>query len=172
MKRLVVIGSDGMVSLSALRWLADQDAAFVMLERDGSVLATTGPVRSSDARLRRAQALAQQSGAALQITRELIRQKLAGQEQVARNKLLDSKTAEVIATFRSALPNAETIEAIRQFEAQGASAYWAAWRDLPITFPKTDLPRVPDHWRTFGTRRSPISGSPRLAAICPSRKCA
>jgi hypothetical protein len=47
-----------MVSLAALRWLADQDAAFVMLDRDGSVLATTGPVRSSDAKLRRAQALA------------------------------------------------------------------------------------------------------------------
>src|SRR5215469_3399549 len=41
LKRLVVIGSDGMVSFAALRWLADQDAAFVMLERDGSVLATT-----------------------------------------------------------------------------------------------------------------------------------
>ena len=30
-RRLVMIGSDGMVSLSALRWLADQDAAFIML---------------------------------------------------------------------------------------------------------------------------------------------
>src|ERR1039458_1979109 len=56
LKRLVVIGADGVVSLSALRWLSDQDASFVMLERDGSVLATTGPVRSSDAKLRRAQA--------------------------------------------------------------------------------------------------------------------
>src|SRR5438445_3869639 len=37
LRRLVVIGSDGFVSLAALRWLADQDAAFVMLERDGSV---------------------------------------------------------------------------------------------------------------------------------------
>jgi len=45
LRRLVVIGADGMVSLAALRWLADQDAAFVMLERDGNVLATTGPVR-------------------------------------------------------------------------------------------------------------------------------
>ena len=44
LKRLVVIGADGSVSLAALRWLADQDASFVMLERDGSVLATTGPV--------------------------------------------------------------------------------------------------------------------------------
>src|SRR6266478_2065582 len=40
LRRLVVIGADGMVSLAALRWLADQDAAFVMLNRDGSVLAT------------------------------------------------------------------------------------------------------------------------------------
>ncbi|MGB6802900.1 MAG: CRISPR-associated endonuclease Cas1, partial [Candidatus Sulfotelmatobacter sp.] len=69
LRRLVVIGSDGMVSLAALRWLADQDAAFMMLDRDGSVLATTGPVRSSDAKLRRAQALAHSSGAALRITR-------------------------------------------------------------------------------------------------------
>jgi hypothetical protein len=64
LRRLVVIGADGFVSLAALRWLADQDAAFVMLERDGRILTTTGPVRSSDARLRRAQALALQSGAA------------------------------------------------------------------------------------------------------------
>ena len=28
--------SDGMVTLAALRWLADQGASFVMLERDGS----------------------------------------------------------------------------------------------------------------------------------------
>jgi hypothetical protein len=47
LRRLVVIGADGYVSLAALQWLADQDAAFVMLERDGSVLATTGPVRCS-----------------------------------------------------------------------------------------------------------------------------
>src|SRR5256886_10860944 len=51
LKRLVVIGSDGMISLAALRWLSDQNAAFVMLERDGKVLAVTGPVRPSDVKL-------------------------------------------------------------------------------------------------------------------------
>jgi hypothetical protein len=62
LRRLVVIGSDGMVSFAALRWLADQNAAFVMLERDGKVLATTGPVKPSDARLRRSQGLAHEQG--------------------------------------------------------------------------------------------------------------
>jgi hypothetical protein len=107
-----------------------------MLERDGSVLATTGPVRPSDARLRRAQAMALDSGAALQIARELIGQKLAGQEQVARNKLLDSTTAKTIAQFRSEVAAADSISTIRLLESQGAAAYWSAWRTLPINFPK------------------------------------
>jgi CRISPR-associated endonuclease Cas1 len=164
LKRLVVIGSDGMVSLAALRWLADQDASFVMLERNGKVLAVTGPVRPSDAKLRRAQAQAHSSGAALRIARELISQKLTAQERVARHKLLDRTTAEAIAHFRADLPAADSIASIRLIEAQGASAYWSAWRTLPINFPKNDLHRVPDHWRRFGARISPLTGSPRLAA--------
>jgi CRISPR-associated endonuclease Cas1 len=164
LRRLVVIGSDGMVSFAALRWLADQDASFVMLERDGSVLAATGPVRSSDAKLRRAQALAHQTGAALRITRELITQKLAGQEQVARNKLLDTATADTIARFLAKVPTADSISTIRLIESQAAAAYWYAWRTLPINFPRNDLRRVPDHWCSFGARVSPLTGSPRLAA--------
>src|SRR3989454_2869326 len=164
LKRLVIIGSDGMISLAALRWLSDQNAAFVMLERNGKVLATTGPVRPSDAKLRRAQALAAQSEAGLRIARELISRKLAGQEQVARASLRDSLTADAIVRLRSALPNTTSLGEIRMLESQAAAAYWSAWRDLPITFPKNDLIRVPDHWRVFDTRKSPLSGAPRLAA--------
>ena len=83
LRRLVVIGSDGFVSLAALRWLADQHASFMMLERDGKVLAVTGPVNPSDARLRRAQSLAYKSDKGLEIAKELIRRKLDGQERVA-----------------------------------------------------------------------------------------
>lgn len=168
LKRLVLIGSDGFVTLEALRWLADQDAAFVMLDRDGSALATTGPVRSSDAKLRRAQALAHSSGAALRIARELISQKLVGQERVARHKLLDSTTAESISKFKSDLLTADSITTIRLIESQAARAYWSAWGALPINFPKNDLSRIPDHWRSFGTRVSPLTGSPRLASNPPN----
>jgi len=164
LRRLVVVGSDGMVSLAALRWLADQRAAFVMLERDGSVLAVTGPVGPSDARLRRAQALARQSQLAVNIARELISQKLAGQEWVIREKFQDQVVADTIARAAIAVRTAGTIEVIRSLEAQAAQAYWSAWYVKPITFPKNDLGRVPSHWLTFGTRKSPLSGSPRLAA--------
>jgi CRISPR-associated protein Cas1 len=168
LRRLVVIGSDGFVSLAALRWLADQDAAFVMLERDGSVLATTGPVRPSDARLRRAQALAHHSGAAVKIVRELIARKLAGQEQVVRTRLNGPTSADLILKFRVALAEAETIPSIRHLESQAAFAYWSAWHRVPVMFPKNDLLRVPKHWCTFGSRHSPLTGSPRLAVNPPN----
>jgi CRISPR-associated endonuclease Cas1 len=168
LKRLVVVGSDGMVSLAALRWLADQRAAFVLLERDGSVLATTGPVRPSDARLRRAQALSSQSGTAVQIARGLIDKKLIGQEQVARHKLLVTDTADRIARYRAELVGADSPEKIRLIESQAAGAYWASWCTLPINFPRKDEPKVPDHWRVFGARVSPLTGSPRLAANPPN----
>lgn len=168
LRRLVVIGSDGLVSLAALRWLADQDAAFAMLDRDGSVLATTGPVRPSDARLRRAQSLAHQSGVALRIVRELISRKLAGQEQLVRGKLHNLLAADTIARAHSGVQTSETIPSIRQLESQAAYAYWSAWHDIPIDFPKNDLRRVPEHWHSFGSRHSPLTGSPRLAVNPPN----
>jgi len=168
LRRLVVIGFDGFVSLGALRWLADQDAAFVMLERDGSVLATTGPVRPSDARLRRAQALAGTNKVALNISKKLVQQKLNAQEQLARETLRDFKVADLIATNQAAVNEAQTIEGLRLFELRAALAYWSSWRNVPISFPKKDLPRVPQHWQRFGARISPLTGSPRLSVNPPN----
>jgi hypothetical protein len=54
-------------------WFADQHAAFILLEGDGCVLAVSGPLRPSDARLRRAG-----SRRISRSRRELISQQLAG----------------------------------------------------------------------------------------------
>jgi CRISPR-associated endonuclease Cas1 len=163
LRRLVVIGSTGMVTFEALRWLADQKAAFVMLDRDGSVLAVAGPVGPSDARLRRGQSLAHQSDVAVQIASELISQKLEGQEKLAREMLVNSVVAQNITSLRRSLSSATSIQDVRQIESQAAQAYWSAWYSLSVNFPTADLSRVPEHWRSFGTRKSPITGSPRLA---------
>src|SRR6266571_4484583 len=123
LKRLVMIGSDGFVTLEALHWLADQGAAFVMLDRRGKVLVVTGPVSSSDAKLRRAQALSLGNGTALKISKELISQKLTGQATLAREMLDDSATADAIARFRAELSSAESIGSVRLIESQAARAY-------------------------------------------------
>ena len=168
LKRLVVVGSDGVVSLAALRWLADQRASFLMLDRLGKVLATTGPVYPSDARLRRAQALAEDSGAAMRIAVELIRRKLLAQERLVREQFQEETLAEIIANQRHALTKANSKEDIRRHEAYGALAYWRAWHNLPIPFSQSDLQRIPKHWQVFGSRVSLLTKSCRLAVNPPN----
>jgi CRISPR-associated endonuclease Cas1 len=168
LRRLVMIGSDGFITLEAMRWISDVGASFVMLDRRGKVITVTGPVASSDAKLRRAQALALGNGIALKISKELISQKLAGQELVVREILHDAGTAATIARFRVDLPSAESIESVRLIESQAARAYWQAWSDVPIRWPRKDERRIPEHWKRFGSRISPLTHSPRLAASPPN----
>ncbi len=170
LKRLVLIGSDGYITLEALRWISDVGAAFVMLDRRGKVLTVTGPVASSDAKLRRAQALALGNGTALKISKELITQKLAGQEQIVRDMLRNSVTADAIArfNFNDELPSAESIEVVRLIESQAARCYWQSWSSVPIRWPRADERRVPEHWKHFGSRISPLTHSPRVAANPPN----
>jgi CRISPR-associated endonuclease Cas1 len=163
LKRLVAIGSDGLISLAALEWLAAQGASFLMIERNGKVQCVTGPSAPSDARLRRAQSLALGNGVGTEICRKLIDAKLAGQERVIREQLGDSAATEEIGRFRTRLAQADTAEAIRWLEANAASAYFGALRDVPVLWPKADVPRIPRHWLTVGSRHSPLSGGPRLA---------
>jgi len=164
LKRLVMIGSDGFITLEALRWISSVGASFLMLDRRGKVLAIIGPVAPSDAKLRRAQALALGNGTALKISKELISQKLAGQALLVRDMLHDSATADAIARLDVVLPSADTIERVRLIEAQAAKTFWQAWADVPIHWSRKDERRVPEHWKHFRSRISPITHSPRLAA--------
>jgi CRISPR-associated endonuclease Cas1 len=168
LKRLVLVGSDGFITLEALRWIADQGAAFVMLDRRGKVLTVTGPVAPPDSKLRRAQALALGNGTALKISKELISQKLAGQELLVRDMLHDSAIADAIARFTAELPCAESLDRVRLIEAQAAKLYWQDWSDVPILWPRKDESRVPEHWKFFGSRISSLTHSPRLACNPPN----
>jgi hypothetical protein len=66
------------------------------------------------------------------------------------------------------LANAETFDALRLLEAHAAVAYWNAWHDVSILWPKSDAGKVAAHWCTFGNRASPLSGGPRLAVNPPN----
>src|SRR6266550_8490869 len=127
LKRLVCVGDDGFITLSALRWLSEVGASFVMLDRLGKVRVVTGPTSASEARLRRAQAVALDNGTALPIARELIAAKLTGHETLIREKLKDTDAANTIAALRDRLVNAETVDAIRVIESQAAAEYWRVW---------------------------------------------
>jgi hypothetical protein len=84
LKRLVCISEDGFITLSAPKWLSDVGASFVMLDRLGKVRVVTGTTSPSEARLRRAQALALGNGTGLRIAPELIAARMPGLIQTLR----------------------------------------------------------------------------------------
>jgi CRISPR/Cas system-associated endonuclease Cas1 len=110
------------------------------------------------------QSLALINGTALKISKELISGKLNGQASIVRDMLRDSATADAIDRFQAELPMAESIESVRLIELQSARLYWQTWSELPINWLRKDEGRVPEHWKSFSSRISPLTHSPRLAA--------
>jgi CRISPR/Cas system-associated endonuclease Cas1 len=148
--RVVVTGHSGLVSLEALRWLHDIGAAFIQIDHDGQLISCTSPPGLDDARLRRAQAMALANGFDLEISRDLIRQKLNGQLRVLQ-KLRDSNSAEEVRGITDRLCDAQDIDALRAIEAHAAIVYWKAWGFVEVTFVQRDRNRVPEHWLQFET---------------------
>jgi CRISPR-associated endonuclease Cas1 len=167
-RRLVLLGHTGFISLDALRWLADTGIGLVQLDPDGRLLIASAGMGRDDPRLRRAQALAIDTPIGDDIARRLIAEKIAAQATtLARLTELVPITDEVIAAMRDAasrLHVSTSRDEIRLAEAQAAAAYWSAWSTVGLRFATRDVARVPEHWRTFGTRASPLTGTSRVAA--------
>ena len=167
LRRLVMLGHSGYVTLEALRWLRDVGAAFIHIDRDGHLVACTAGYGRDDPRLRRAQALAATNGVGLEIVRHLLQQKLHGQAAVV--EALPDSAAAIVAreTIDQALgerENVATMEQLRMIEAQAAREYFTAWGDIEVRFARGDRDRVPEHWHRYGARSSPLTSSNRLAA--------
>ncbi|HEU5215282.1 MAG TPA: CRISPR-associated endonuclease Cas1 [Gaiellaceae bacterium] len=160
--RLVVIGSDGFISLEAVCWLHRLGVALIHLDRDGNILATSVP-NGGDVRLRRLQALAGGSQTGLEIARMVLQAKLDGQAQTL--ELLDADEAARggIVRATAALAEARTLDQLVWAERDAALAYWNVWESLAVRFGRADERQVPEHWLRFGQRGSLLTSSPRLA---------
>src|SRR3989441_4583317 len=65
LRRVILLGSDGYISLEALRFISDVGATFSMIDKRGKALMVCSPVAPSDSKLRRAQSTALGNGIAL-----------------------------------------------------------------------------------------------------------
>jgi CRISPR-associated endonuclease Cas1 len=164
LRRLVVIGHAGTISFEALRWLGDVGCAFVQIGLDGEVIVASGAAGRDDPRLRRAQALAGSNGSGIALARDLLRQKLVGQATVLETLIDRSDAAASVQACAEGLASAETVDGLRQIEGDAAATYWGGWSGITLRWAKHDEARIPDHWKRFGTRTSPLTRSPRLAA--------
>jgi CRISPR-associated endonuclease Cas1 len=162
-KRIAIIGHAGTISLDAIRWLHDVKIPLVHLDTDGRVLAMVVPDNPDHPMLRRTQARAVDSMLGIDIMRDLLRQKLDGQERVLGHLTAGQLAVPQMELGRRALTRANDFIGLRAAEAYAAAAYWAAWSRAPAKFRGSEQDRVPKHWLRFGQRASALTGSPRLA---------
>jgi CRISPR-associated endonuclease Cas1 len=163
LERLLLIGHTGYVTLEALRWLRDKHAALLQIDTNGQLLTTSIATGPDLAALRRAQALADTSPTGIEIARDILGTKVAGQRAVLDEIPHDHNAIEPVATALTQIGQADTLQEILLAESQAAEAYWGAWSPLPIPFPPRDREKLPRHWLSFGQRHSLIAQGPRLA---------
>ncbi len=167
-RRIVILGHSGHVTLDAIRWCHDTGIAIVQLDTDGTILLTAGKPGADDPRLRRAQAAAAGGSVGVEITRRLLGAKLDGQASVAAELLAAPGVADTIRGLAEQLADCDDLVRCRDLEAQASNAYFAAWTtSVTCRFAERDAGKVPDHWAVFGSRGSPLhrgGRSPRNAA--------
>jgi len=168
LRRVVLIGHTGYITLDALRWLHDIDAALVHVDADGQLVTTSTATGPGHAALRRAQALAATSQTGLEIARTLLRTKVAGQASLLPELTSQPRVSQSMSRPLEAIATAPDLTSLVGAEAEAASIYWEAWSDLRVSFGGRDLDRVPAHWRTFSKRHSLLATGPRVACNPPN----
>lgn len=168
LRRLVLIGHTGYVTLEALRWLHDIGAALIHIDSDGTVITASTASGPGHASLRRAQALAATSPVGVEVARELLYAKVAGQASLLPELEAGGGAEAVAARALEAIRDAGELSGLLAAEAEAAAAYWDAWSGVDVPLRGADPGRIPDHWRTFGKRHSLLSNGPRLACNPPN----
>lgn len=157
-KRVVVVARHGSITFDAIKWMHDLGIAYAMI--NDQEMTAYGAAPGTNARLRRAQSRAIDNQAGIDVTRYIAEVKLAGQRDVL--AAFDTHAADAVDVLIPSLALAD-IDGCREIEARAASLYWQAWQPLPVHW----AAKVPEHWQSFGTRYSPISGNSGRNAANP-----
>lgn len=164
--RIVILSEDGYVSLGALQLAAEMGITVSIISHRGQLVASMTAEAPADVLLRRAQHAVQADGRDVAIAHALIRKKLEAQRRTIahhpelpdRERALDGLDM-ALSWFAldPPMPFLTTPNGIRMYEARAASAYFAAMRDLPLSWTKRSLRSIPPHWSVVGPRVSPLS---------------
>jgi len=163
LRRIVVVGHTGLISLEAIRWLRDVDCSLVHLDGDGSLLAVSAATTLLDARVRRGQALAPWTPVGLSIAKELLVGKVRGQAALLEQLPGCGRVAVSLSQLADQMQEGVAIDPLRYLESRAAVAYWEAWHSILVRFPCRIAHALPEHWLTVGARGSLLTDSPRKA---------
>jgi CRISPR-associated endonuclease Cas1 len=162
-RRLVIIARNGYMTFDVVRWLSDVGSAYVHLDPNGEVLATSVANGRDLPALRRAQALAADGPAGIEISKYLLKLKIEGQRDVLAQMPGANDARAQLDDWVRRCDGARSIDELLEIERGAAGDYFEAWSTLPVKLIADGRRQVPEHWRTFGARASLLTGGPRRA---------
>jgi CRISPR-associated endonuclease Cas1 len=167
-RRIIITGREGYVTLAALRWCKAHRLAIVTVDPYGALVALSATDDPADAPMIRSQALCGQDAprahTGLSIARMITGQKLAGQAENCWNVFYNSDAGDEIRRLSQFLDTAEDAKAINLLEAEAARVYWGAWSDVSMTWDRADIVKVPLHWHRYDGRINPVGRGNRYAS--------
>lgn len=182
--RILWANATGNISSNALGWMNQQKINFLMLDKDGNRVCESFPMERADIALRRKQYnMSEQKQ--IEIARWLILTKIQNQEKTYRqHPCLKSERADnafpVGTSWLSLNPLPEWLQSVKSItlmEGRCARAYFVGWKTVPLKWfagRNHNVSRnpeiVPEHWKTFGDRLSPLGkGSESRHAVTPGQ---
>ncbi len=169
--RIVVLDSDGSITLDVMKWLSRQGVPLVMVDWRGEVVSVVGDGGAYDPTLREAQVAAQRSGLGLQIAIDLIERKIRGSIETLQSlppSLVQSAAIEQLVVMSAELQGTppENVQQLLLAEAKAAYVYFSCWRMLKIRWKGLRRKPIPPEWHSMDLRQS-LYGSGNRHATHP-----
>lgn len=190
-KSIIILSDDGNITFKAAEWCISQNIQVVVIDNMCRVLLLTGD-SERDAKLRRLQYQAGDTGMSGYFARELIRRKTLAQINVLKSmpdryeeqehvffagqwipvtgsmtRLPDEPIWKVLEDGLVDLAHMNEIETIMTLEGRLAYHYWSVFIGLPIKWKPKDEKVVPPHWKSITERMSSLSWSNARYAVSP-----
>jgi CRISPR-associated endonuclease Cas1 len=146
---IISLGSSGLVTFDAIKWMEAQGIGLFVLGWYGELISVSQPALSASIELRRAQFSADR----LEVAKAILVQKLVSGARIAKLSKAASDKAKV------RMKAATSVNELFPVEAEAALDYWSNWRFAL----KHHRRNWPDQWTEFSYRASVISGGPRHA---------
>jgi CRISPR-associated endonuclease Cas1 len=167
LRRIIITGTTGFVSLGALSWCRDHHIAVVVVNSLGEATDLYPGEMPADGPTLREQAACGPGGrhesTGLEIARMITARKLARQAEVAWNTLDSDHAAREIRRLGEFIGRADSIEALGLLEAEAARRYFWAWSDVSIRWSHDDVGKVPEHWHSYAGRKNLLASGNRNA---------
>ncbi|SDU31046.1 CRISPR-associated endonuclease Cas1 [Nitrosomonas ureae] len=148
-KAIVIVGYAGYITLDAIEWLAQQNVALYTIDLVGDLCLNLVPAISPH---RPFQRRAQYTANSFLIARSIVIEKLNEASRVKPEVTL------LYRRIQNDISRMNSLEMLRLAEGRAAQLYWNQWN-----FELAHYKDLPEHWRKYSNRTSPLTGSGRKA---------